>query len=126
MVFSVDIAIYGTSVLFLAGSTVEEFEEVYEMNRDSFTQEEHDGIVRSMEDKRCFGFTCWLDSWKYVVFIREPYKVRQSSHEIFHVANKILYSRDVTFDADAEAWAYLIGYITEKFYDNINGHEEDI
>lgn len=36
------------------------------------------------------------------------------AHEIFHIAYRVLTPRGIE---DEEAWAYLIGYLTEMFYD---------
>jgi len=36
------------------------------------------------------------------------------AHEIFHIAHRVLTLRGIE---DEEAWAYLIGYLTEMFYD---------
>ena len=36
------------------------------------------------------------------------------AHEIYHIAYNVLKPREIE---DEEAWAYLIGYLTEEFYD---------
>ena len=43
------------------------------------------------------------------------------AHEIYHIAYRILQPRGIE---DEEAWAYLIGYLTEMFYDLYLGNEE--
>ena len=48
-----------------------------------------------------------------VVFRDEPNN-KVVAHELFHVAYNILKHRGIE---DEEAWAYLIGYLTEMFYD---------
>lgn len=48
-----------------------------------------------------------------VVFWDEPNN-KIVAHELFHVAYRILNTRGIE---DEEAWAYLIGHLTETFYD---------
>lgn len=43
------------------------------------------------------------------------------AHEIFHITHKVLAPRGIE---DEEAWAYLIGYLTEMFYDLYLGKVE--
>lgn len=47
------------------------------------------------------------------IFHDEPNN-KVTAHEIYHIAHRVLCPRDIE---DEEAWAYLIGYITEMFYD---------
>lgn len=49
----------------------------------------------------------------FVVFRDEPNN-KVVAHELFHVAYNILKFRGIE---DEEAWAYLIGHLTEMFYD---------
>lgn len=118
MAFDLEIGIYNTHILFLVGTTLSQYKKVYEKNKDAITEEENDGIIKDIQrPKSCDGFTLSCDNGDYVVYLRqENPKVGNVAHEIFHVANKILYHRGVTYDSDAEAWAYLIGFITQRFY----------
>lgn len=118
MVIDLDIDIYKTHILFLVGVTLSQYKKVYERNKDAITEEENKGIIRDIKrEKSCDGFTLTCDNGDFIVYMRsDDPSVEVVSHEIFHVANKILYYRGVTFDSDAEAWAYLIGHITKRFY----------
>ena len=58
-----------------------------------------------------------MDSGLALVYLRNGKSDMYVSHEIFHVCNKILCAAGVNHDADAEPWAYLIGWMTEKYYE---------
>lgn len=48
-----------------------------------------------------------------VVFFGEPNN-RDVAHELYHVACRIMEGKGIQ---EEESWAYLIGYLTEMFYD---------
>lgn len=122
MIFDLEVPIYNCNIAFIVESTVEDFEEFYKDNNERFTNEEHDDIIESIKNADgCNGFVMREDNGcDYLVYLRCRENKDDVAHEIFHVANKILMSRGVTFDADAEAWAYLIGWITKRFYEIIS------
>ena len=122
MIFQLEIPVYGTTIVFLVESTVREFDKFYNKNKDRFTEEEYDLVVKDISDpSRCNGFTMSLDLFAdYMVYVRDAFNPEYVIHELFHVANKILCYRGVTFDPDAEAWAYLIGYIAKVFYKELD------
>ena len=63
------------------------------------------------------GGTTWhLDSGLFLVYLRKGNSDSFVAHELFHVCNKILCAAGVNHDADAEPWAYLIGWLTNEYY----------
>ena len=56
-------------------------------------------------------FSCVFNA--FTVFRDEPNN-KVVAHEIYHIAYNVLKPRGVE---DEEAWAYLIGFLTEMFYD---------
>jgi hypothetical protein len=51
--------------------------------------------------------------------IYEPYQLGTLTHEIFHAVNFIAENRGLTLTTSSEeAYAYLIGYITESFFED--------
>lgn len=54
------------------------------------------------------------DSTDCMVIFREEPSNKIVAHELYHVAYRILKQRGIE---DEEAWAYLIGHLTEMFYD---------
>lgn len=122
MIFDLEVPIYNCHIAFLVESTVEDFEEFYKNNKERLTEEEYKSIAEDIKDVvNVDGLTMRDDkTCDYLVYFRHPEHKDDVAHEIFHVANKILMARGVTFDADAEAWAYLIGWITKRFYEIIS------
>ena len=48
-----------------------------------------------------------------VIFFEEPNN-KNVAHELYHVACRVMEGRNIK---EEESWAYLIGYLTEMFYD---------
>lgn len=65
------------------------------------------------------------DSTNCMVIFREEPTNKVVAHELYHVAYRVLKQRGIE---DEEAWAYLIGYLTEMFYNLFldNVEQEDI
>lgn len=89
---------------------VEASEEYREMFWDEYNQNKIGALTTSYSDTNMF-----------VVFRDEPNN-KVVAHELFHVANNILKPRGIE---DEESWAYLIGYLTEMFYDLYLGKEDE-
>ena len=127
MIKILDLPIYNTTAVMMAESSPREWEEFYHLYEDKLTEDDFKEMLYDIQNKStCNGFTRCLDKGDYAFFIRYKEYEDDIAHEIFHVANKILYSRGVYHEADAEAWAYLIGYITKEFYAMLRGESEDI
>ena len=117
MVDNISVDIYGIDVAFLVEVTPEEFDRFYYDNVTRITDEEYRGIRKDiLDEKRVGGATWWLDSEMPLVYIRDGRSDMFVPHEIFHVCNKILCTAGVNHDADAEPWAYLIGWMTNEYY----------
>lgn len=119
MVWTTDIPIYRASVLFLVESTVEEAEEVFKKNKEKLPLEFFDKVVEEIEDiNSCDGCVFHnKGNYYYIVFIRHVC-YENVVHELFHLTNIIMYSRGVTYDEVAEPWAYLLGWLTQRFFDD--------
>jgi hypothetical protein len=122
MIFDLEVPIYDCHIALLVESTLEDFEEFYNDNKERLTEEEYKNIAEDIKDVgHVDGLTMQAEKGSNcLVYLRHPENKDDVAHEIFHVANKILMTRGVTFDADAEAWAYLIGWITKRFYEIIS------
>lgn len=127
MTFQVDIPIYRSHVLFLVESTVEEFKDVYDKNADMFDDGDYKSLTADIEDVgKCNGFVITAkNGLDYVAYIRYKDEVGDVAHELFHVVNKMLYSRGVALDENGEAWAYLISYLTDEFYNGLKAFGDD-
>lgn len=117
MIDSINVDIYGRDVAFLAEVTPEEFDRFYYDNVTRITDEEYKAIRKDILDEKGVGGVTWtLDSGLFLVYLRDGRNDIFVPHEIFHVCNKILYLAGVNHDADAEPWAYLIGWMTNEYY----------
>ena len=115
MIENISVDIYNRDVAFLAEVTLEEFDRFYYDNVTRITDEEYKAIRKDIENKSDVGgITWWLDSGMPIVYLRNGRLDMYVSHEIFHVCNKILCAAGVNHDADAELWAYLIGWMTKE------------
>ena len=104
-------------MVFLVEVTLEEFDRFYYDNVTRITDEEYRGIRADiLNEKGVGGATWWLDSNMFLVYLRDGRSDIFVPHEIFHVCNKILCAAGVNHDADAEPWAYLIGWMTNEYY----------
>lgn len=67
------------------------------------------GLTLRLENR---AFVLWLKK-----FPKTPEEFGYLSHEIFHVADMILFHAGMTLSPDSdEAWAYLIDWYTKKIY----------
>lgn len=117
MIYQIDIPIYNTNALMLVEPTKEEFDELLsnETNRNKLTDAELQNLFEEM-DNPCVGFTNRLMKGGYIVLIKEKEKLVYYIHELFHLAHDILSDRGVTLDRDGEAYAYLIGWLADQYY----------
>ena len=120
----VDLKMYHAQVVFLVGITAYDFEMLYYDNNRKITDDERKEFIGEITDEHgCNGLTCLLDSGDVLVYIRHAEYEGDVSHEIYHAANKVLVQRG--FEAvDEEAWAYLIGYLTDEYYDALRDEME--
>lgn len=116
MILKIDIPIYNTSVALLVEISTGELEDFYKNNTRCLTQKEYQNLKTDIFDKGYPGLTLHTDSNNFLVYLKKGNCDNMVAHEIFHVCNKILLDRGVSFDSDAEAWAYLIGWFTEEYY----------
>ncbi len=125
MIEILGIPIYKTTIVLIAEATAREWEDFYYSYRDQLTDDDYKCLLKDIKDpSTCNGATITFDKGDYGVFIRHKGNVGDIAHEIFHVANKILCSRGVHHEPDGEPWAYLIGYITEEFYNMLEKNKE--
>lgn len=120
-----NIPIYNTSVCCFIGGSKEDFEILYEDNKNKFNKEEYDSIIEDLENKSYAGFVSCINDCSYFLCIKEEYIKNYSIviHEIFHLTNHILWDRGVDLDKSGEAYAYLIGWLAEQYFNIIDNEE---
>ena len=116
MITDIKVDMYGRNVAFLVEATLEEFNRFYYNNATKITDDERRQIEEDFKNEDVQGTTWVLESGLYLVFLKDGRSDVDVPHEIFHVCNKILCAAGVNHDADAEPWAYLIGWMTNEYY----------
>lgn len=117
MIDNIRVDIYNKEVAFLVEITPEEFDRFYYDNVERITDEEYRDIRKDILNWKEVGGVTWtLDSGMYLVYLRDGKSDKYVPHEILHVCNCILYDAGVTYDRTAEPWAYLVGWMTDKYY----------
>lgn len=122
MVKYLKVEIYDITVVFLINPTKVEFELFYHDNVNRITDDEYKQMYKDVFDnKRCVGFTTYLECGDMVLCVKEPYKEGYVAHEILHTTNRILGLRGIIADFDNdEAQTYLDGWITDKYYEYLS------
>lgn len=126
MIEFIPIDIYLNTIVIAAGIDEIEFDWLYENNKDKFTYYEYQTIRNDISnDKICNGSTCLLDCGNIFVYIRKGRERKDLTvaHELFHAVNKLLCRAGVNHDADAEPWAYLLGWLTNEYYIRLDDYE---
>lgn len=126
MIEFIPIDIYLNTIVIASGIDEKEFDVLYEDNKDKFTYDEYKTIRNDIaNNKTCDGSTCLLDCGNIFVYIRKGRERKDLvvAHELFHAVNKLLCRVGVNHDADAEPWAYLLGWLTNEYYIRLDDYE---
>ena len=126
MIKILHIPIYHTTLVMMVDTSIEDWKAFAKLYEDKITEDDNMCVIRDIESSEWDGGTISLDKGDYLFWVRNKNMKGNIAHEIFHAANKILCSRGVTHDDVGEAWAYLIGYITDEFYLMLYGENENV
>lgn len=124
MIDFLDIDLYKTTFVFVVGVSVDEWNEFYKKYTDKLSDDDNKIVTDTIDDKSYDGACIQTDKNDYIIYIRNSEDHGDISHEIFHACNRLLTRLEFTHDEVAEAWAYLIGYVTEHFYDMIGENKK--
>ena len=109
--FSLDI--YDSDISFAWDTNTKELDAF--LDKLEATPEMREAFHNNIGDEKIGAVTfCYGDSTDCMVIFREKPNNKIVAHELYHVAYRILKQRGIE---DEESWAYLIGHITEMFYD---------
>jgi hypothetical protein len=126
MIEFINIDIYLNCIVVAAGIDVKEFDKLYYDNVTKFTNEEYEEIRRDIANENsCNGETVLLENGNIFVFIRKGHEREELYviHELFHAVNKLLCRAGVNHDADAEPWAYLMGWLANEYFNRLDDFE---
>ena len=104
-----------TRIIFFVDETEESLKKTLQLNKKNVTLAEVEELRDALKDDTIDGQVNSFVKGGYYCMIKSPFEELCYSHEIFHVANRILVDRGVTHDGSAEPWAYLIGQITKVY-----------
>lgn len=125
MNFIIDLVVYPFDIMFSIGESDKEFMRTLKdrLPKKYLPKKSEDNICQ-LEDE-CRGRT-WhhLEGGQTIIRLKKKPKSEQEmgslAHEIFHAVDFIFRHVGIQLSSDSdEAYAYLIGYITEQFYKNI-------
>jgi hypothetical protein len=126
MIEFINIDIYLNCIVVAAGIDVKEFDKLYYDNVTKFTNEEYEEIRRDIANENsCNGETVLLENGNIFVFIRKGHEREELYviHELFHAVNKLLCRAGVNHDSDAEPWAYLMGWLSNEYFNRLDDFE---
>ena len=115
MIEIVDVPLYKCSVVFLIETTREEWLKFFDEQKPKVTDVDNTHVLEEY-DAETIGFTLQTAQNDYICYVNNKDRLGLVAHEIFHVANMILVDRNFKIDYIGEAWAYLIEFLTNKFY----------
>lgn len=113
----ISIGIYNIDILFVVGSK-EELEQALKKHLDREDAEDAYAVmVRDIRDNT-LGRSAILNSGQTALWIQDINDKGTIAHEIFHIACYIMERAGISLCHESdEAYAYLIGYITNKIND---------
>ena len=108
--FSIDI--YGCQVAFGWDTNQKEIDAF--LDQCAPTDACNEGVKTYLETEMAGALTITVDPINILTLFKDAPTENMVAHEVYHIACRVLQPRGIE---DEEAWAYLIGYLTEMFYD---------
>lgn len=117
IIFDVTIPIYDTYILFCLGTDVDSItKQIITKWKVTDSMVEARSEILNVFLSSCRGFSTKLLDVN-LVYIKNARDSNTVAHEIFHAVYKILTDKGIICsDNSEEAYAYLIGFVTEQFY----------
>ena len=118
MVFTLPVDIYKTFIIVAIEPTEEEWNEYISSHTEIvLTEENEEQLLEEIRNPDGLdGCTIEPDSGFFIIFVRKRQNHGDIAHEIFHTVQDIMKRCNVPLTPDGEAWAYLIGMITDIVY----------
>lgn len=128
MIQIIPIDMFLHTIVIGVGITGYDLDLLYYDNVERMTDEERKIIKNDITTpSSCNGMTMTLDSGTIFVYIRKG-KERDISvvaHELYHAVNRLLYRVGVRRDEDDEACAYLLGWLMQEYFKQLNEFENE-
>lgn len=116
--FSLDI--YNCDIAFAWDTNDEELKQL--LDQGDVPQDLRDEFFDTIHERDVGAITCALGTKLMVVIFNNKPTEGVIAHELFHAAYRILEPRGIK---DEEAYAYVIGHITNMFYELYRKGEEE-
>lgn len=113
MITGFNLEIYNCFVSFVWDTNEHELKEFFD-NNPQVPKEYQEEMLDIIKKKNCDAFTGPLSYSDVITIFMSDTSYKTVAHEIYHLCHLIMTQRGVQ---DEEAWAYLIGHITEKYYE---------
>ena len=128
MIEIIPIDIYVNTVIIASGIDVREFDMFYYDNVVRMTNEEYERIRSDiLNPDSCSGCTTRLENGSVFVFIRKGKEKEDLvvAHELYHATNNVLMRAGVNHDIDDEPYAYLLGWLTNEYFNRLDKYETE-
>ena len=125
MIHLVDIPIYRCTVVFLIEATKEEWLQFASEHKEQITDLDSSRVIQEYNESKTIGWVIDTEGQDYLCYISDVNRMGLVAHELFHTAHSILFDRGCLMDASSEPWAYLIEFLTNKFYNLIDEETDD-
>ena len=116
MIEWIDIEIYRCSVVFLIETTPEEWDKFYNEHKNEITERDNVNVKDAFKEEKTIGYCQPTEGNDYICYISDKDNKGLVAHEIFHVAQMLLWDKGYRPDDTAEPVAYLIEYLINGFY----------
>lgn len=120
MIKGFDIDLYNCFVTFVWDSNEWELTSFFNEN-PQIPEEYKNEMITIFRKRDCDAFTGPLSYSDVITIFMSDTSPRTVAHEIYHLCHLIMTKRGIQ---DEEAWAYLIGYVTENYYKLKEGKNE--
>ena len=109
------IPIYGVNVVFCWELDKDEWIKFCKRWKTKIKEDEKNEILSDINNECVDGSTLRLEIGDYIVYVKKMLH-GNIAHEIYHTCNFILMARGVEHSESDEAYAYLVGYLTDEVY----------
>ena len=126
MIQIVKVPLYKCQAAIMIESSLDEWKKFYAVqSKEGLLTSSNDASVEEEFENKTPGFVFATGLNTYVCYISDKEDKGLVAHELFHLANAILQDKCFIMDANCEAWAYLIEFLTNEYYYTVENFEQE-